>query len=350
MSGQDVEGLFRAKHRLDRASARRLDAVDLEAVGQMALGSRPAPNRGRAMEILVTARAAAAHQVLARVLQNPDEEDALRAVAAGYLGRLGGPRAEEALLAALPAAAPPIVRLKVADALSQAGGTGSQDALRSLSDDPDEALRRQARLGLAVIAYRDAAGEYDLPVAGPGDLLTLSPDASTAAEIGPVPSEDLAALDEWFGDRPYGLRLSPDHVYQIICTGNRLALAFNAAEARDNLAARLRGQRMLLALVAARSHEDGGYSTQWVLFSWPAGRDTFHLAAYRGDGTHILFGSGTSSGDVAEFNLAAVRTAGNTPVVANGRFERSALVLGTTLSGTVWEGQRTPFRVPHGST
>jgi len=345
MPEQDIEALFRSKHTLNQAVVERLDAADLERIGEMALGQRHCQDRGRAMDILAAAQIPAAYQPLGQVLLNPNEHQVLRARAASLLGRLGGNEAEGILRLALSSPTELIVRIKIVAALGRAGSTDAIAALEAVSDDPDEMLRKQARFSLAVIAYRDGLPGYDLPAAEPGEVIPLEPGAAAPFEIRAAPPGESGALERWLEARPFGLHLSPEHAYLVNCAAERMAVILNAEWAAGNLAAQVLERRLLAGLLGYCSPEDGSYATMWLLFSWPAGGERFNAAAYRTDGTPVLFGAGTSDGDIAQYELAAVRGRGTTAVAVGGRVERSSLVFSTTLSGTTREGQREPLRL-----
>jgi len=329
--------LFDSKHGLDRQIVARLEQADQEQVREMVLGRVPSPDRGRAMDILVVAGWPGAAEVLGRVLLNPEEEDLLRASAASYLGRLGGRAAEDVLLESLTTPMQTLVRVKLAGALGRAGTRRSMGALQELANRDEEPVRRSARLGLSVVAYREGQRGFDLPVPEPEEMLDLDPGKALPFSVRPTHLDELGRAREWVSRSPYGIRLAEWPLYLIEFGELCQLFALDARALESNLAALLAERPLLLGAIATYSAEDESYATQWLLLTWPAEGGRFHMAVYDTAGTPVLYSFGITDSRVAEFMLRAVQGSGNAPISLQGRIRGSAFTFDGGLAYEVRE-------------
>src|SRR4051812_20872365 len=99
MAGLDA--IFDLNHALLPAAARRLTDEDATALRRIAVGEVVGPNRARAAEAFTLAKGAEAVPLLSGIVENTDEDVALRAQAATILAAAPARPAEQALLTAL---------------------------------------------------------------------------------------------------------------------------------------------------------------------------------------------------------------------------------------------------------
>jgi hypothetical protein len=340
-----LDVIFSRSHTLDQTTLEALEPTDLEELRSMALGRRDSPSRIRAMDALVASAFPEAPEVLGEVLGAPSEDVSLRAAAAAQLGRLAPPEAEDILLNNLPTATDLVLRVRIAEALAKAGSVHSIDMLQELArEDPEATVRRQASFSSSIIAYRSGLSGYEIPVPSATEVLELDPDNSLAFTIGPASVEETRATLSSLGTDTYGLTLSDEVGYRIECGPTRMFLTLAADFVRRRRNVRGVGMKryMLPGLIAQRSPVNGDMSVRMLLFSWPADDDHFHLAVHRTGGNQLLYGSGVTDGDAAEFELNSIRGRGNMAVLLRGRLQRSAVFFTDALSSPTIVEQAVP--------
>jgi hypothetical protein len=330
----DLKELLRSGDPLDERAG-LLDDADLDYARALVTGDESGEGRERAMELLVTVRAAGTAAALRRVIYNHAEETGLRARALHYLARLGlgveGDLQESASRVSEPA-----LLAETARGLALAGTPDSIPVLRRMARNPDKEVRRQAQFSLAVVAFRARLEGFELPVPRKSQLKT--PDARHAL---PLTIEPIGVAQLVAGRRgrleTFGLDLDWDRGIRIASpSAEWLLLPERTLQQRD-VVALAQAQPVLLGVVAREIEPGGPYATHWLVLSWPGRKDRIHVALHRPSGRQDLYGTAQVDDDEALFELAAVAGPGNEPAEIRGWAKGSVIGLS---AGTVAETER----------
>ena len=319
-----LDALFASSHGLDRRTLDTLALGDLDELREVARGLRESPNRSRALNAVAILAGPDAPAVLGEVLNAPDEDPGLRAVAAASLARSGLPEAETILLDALPTATSLLVRARIAAALGKVGTVFSLDELEALADDPEPAVRQQAAFSRVLAAYRIGIPGIQTPAPEPDQILELETGSEVPFAIRQASREETGAAMTALSGDTFGVDLSDRAGFQIECGPARMFLVLSEDLARLGAAGMSR-RSMVAGLVARRAPADGSLSVALVVLAGPQGDGGFHVAVYRGDGRQSLYGSGTVHGDGGDFELRSVKGRGNVAAFLRGRIQRQAV-------------------------
>ncbi len=157
----NLQILFDQKHKLTKSQLTALNSNHHKQLVHMAEGTLAAPDRTVAIDALVRIAPSLASQVLNKTLIDRMTPLYLRAVAATQLGRLGGKNAEKVLIKSLDVEKDTFYQLKVAAALGKNGTSSSFQALEKMSRQRKSiSLRRQAKLGLMLVGFRNKQAQY----------------------------------------------------------------------------------------------------------------------------------------------------------------------------------------------
>ncbi len=317
-----LEQLFAAKHRIDPAAVHALQRDDIAAIRAMVQGREKTPHRIRALDIFATLHPADMLDVLNEVLRNPQEDPAVRAVAAAHAARFGGPDAEQMLLRSLAAATDSTLRTHIAAELARVGTQQSTETLRRLLQDPEASVRRQATFALTVIAHRTGLGGFEVPAPPPSEL--LAPTRSMVPfTVQQTTANDLrAAVDAIAGDT-YGVRVVPTVGFSMKCGPNLFVLFLDSEHLRGGLARLVARRPLILGLLAARSPAHHSYFVTRLILAGPRGDGRVYVSMHATDGTLTQYGTGRAEGDTAEFSLRSTWIRGNVALELSARVHGS---------------------------
>ena len=313
-----LERLFDASHGIRGPVAAELPAEEMDRLHGMALGHVPSPDRLRALSLLAGSGVADAPRVLGAVLGRHGEDPRVRAAAATQLGSLGGREAETALAASAELPADPIVRIKTAGALGRIGTRDAIPALRRLADDEDEAVRRQARFGLVLVAHREGIPGHEVPRPDPAAALKL-PRQAAMFRVERAGPDDLREVAELRPGERFGVEVAREEGLRIDCGPSRFLVAFDAELLEQGMSRRAAERPVLVGVVARQAPEDGSYSVWRTLLGGPAGDGSLYVAVHRTDGTLVHFGSARAEGEQAGFELRSTQVGGNVAIEVAGQ-------------------------------
>lgn len=338
------ERLFYASHGFSPQGPRALTDDLADRLVSVALGRTPDPNRARALELLAAARHPESTRVLARVLDDRREDPALRAVAAARLGDAGGAEAERVLIDAVLAPGDEVVGARAAAALARSGTGEALGALRDAAAGEGPAARL-ARYASLLIAHREGISGYEVPP--PAELLP-PPARGEPFRVVPVRERDAQAILALPPGRRFGTEVATrGGGYRIRCGPNRMILALNAAQVRDDPARRAQEQPLLAGAVFLQSPEDGSFSVWRTVVAGPREKG-FYVAVHRTDGTLTHYGEGTARGEGGEVQLRSTNVVGNVAVAATVRVSERGLEFVRAESAVRVVGSGSPVRLGPG--
>src|SRR6266498_2352090 len=331
--------LFAAEHGVDTAALERLDERDLEELEMTVLGRLERPFRVRAMNALVAARGAGAIGVLGEVLHDAREDPAVRAAAAGQLGRAGA-NAEPILIEALQSTPESTIRIAVAGALAKVGSPAALEPLEGIAAASEGALSRQARFATTVIAFRHGRGGHEPAPASEQDLLPMPEDERVPLSVREArTAEREAGLADLSRDS-YGVSLAPETAFGVDCGPEQLLVALDR-DLMVNLS-RATSDPVLAGLVAWQDPVERTHSVCWLLLAWPESRGSAHLAVYRPSGHLFLSGRAHVRAKRCQFELQSVQGRGNLPVEIRGTIKAGTVAAFDGVAGRSRPRQEAP--------
>jgi hypothetical protein len=294
-----------------------------------------------ALKELVRRDSPRAGPVLAAVMLDTRSCSDMRAAAAIALGRKARPEHRRALVEALKADPPNVLR-RAAEALGRIGTREALPALGAVPVPADPAARRALAFARSLLAYRlGLRGERLRP---PGDSGAL-PVGEGATRLRPVrvgkkEGERVAAdLERELPAIPVSL----EGGVQLACAGDLLMVLPHARVPSVPTSA------FVAAVVLKRSPALGRFTLHLYLLSHPSGAAKLALFGVRPDGTMTHIGSMRASGEALDFRLEALDTPYSPPVAIEGRLIPAGprLELSKVLVGSAPAGKnraRTPRR------
>ena len=338
-----LDELLRHKHGASRELLAALRPEDLDRARDAAM-EHGNPDRIKAIDLLVSARAAGTDALLVTILRNREESSAVRAAAAGQLGRLRpNTQPENVFLGLLQDTEDPAIRMQIAGALGRIGTTEAIEPLGRLVERSEGAVKLQADFARSVIAARYGVSGYDLPAVDPREALPLDSNRARPFTFESAPLEE--ALVGWnnIGADSFGLRPEPESSHVVQCGPARMLVGLNPEGVHGDSTSSLTSRPFILGLVADRSPEDGSYSVRWLLLSWPGEKASLvSLALHRPSGDRILQGTLKIGLKRGEFELRSVRRPGGVPVLLRGRFADNVMRITEALSEPIATARRSP--------
>lgn len=342
-----IDELFFEKHRVERATLENLDKEEVEELRRIALDRPDNPNRVRALGFLTQLEDRAALDAARRILTNAEENADVRAAAASLAARFGSD-AEPALLESIAHSRESLVRRRIAASLGESGGRKGIEALRELANDDDESVRSQAEFSMSVLAARDGLDEMRLPIPARDDILEPRPGAAQPFTVDRASLDEATRVLQALERRTFGVAVSRDGVFAVSCERDQMMIAVDERLSRPDFTERVASRPSIPALVLAPAPDDDTYSVRWIVFSWPATAERFHLAVHRPSGQQILFGEAFIEARSVAFVLESVRGSGRLAIRFTGRLIEDRIEVREAIASRLREPANVPraFQLP----
>jgi hypothetical protein len=279
--------------------------------------------------------------LLAAVLENRDEERRFRTVAAISLGRIASSVAEEILVRNLsPRDELPFSEILLS--LGRIGGPRALEAIHALELNPRAPATATAAFAETLIAHRLGLPGHDLPLPAETEILEIAAARTRPIEFTPMDSERAREVMDAMRRHPYGIAFDVASLTKIQCAGETHVLCLNS-EFLGQAVTRLTRRHAVLALLALQSTETGDYSVSHVILSRPSGEDgALTIMAHRCSGILALFGTARVSDARNKFELRSVRRPGAQAILVKGEIEDSRV----TIARAITSIERARRRVP----
>ncbi len=331
-----LENVFIAEHGLRIQALANLDATEVQTLKQIALGEIPEGNKGNRVKALsaITRLGVVEEQTLGRIMANNQETTELRAAAAINLSFLTTKSAERELIVNL-AVTDDVVRHKTIKALGRIGGEAALVALDRLSDE-------ETGFAKVLISYRLGSDRFTLPFVAGADRQSQTWDNTNAIAITQMNSAELADSLELLEDSFFGIEISKELGYQMVCGKRTVLLLLNQQWASSDLLSDLFNHNLLAGLFVQQSQETGTYSVQSLLLISPLDSSMLNIMICRTDGELIYSSRGSFQGKRISFCLTDVERAGSLPLQVTGYLTDKQLVFQTAYSSRRRQNKRTP--------
>lgn len=267
--------------------------------------------------------------LLSEVVTDPDQPAAVRAAAALDLGRERKPKHQDALVTALDAPEPSVIR-RAAEALGRVGDERALESLESVK--PRGAPARQSvQFAKTLISYRHGLESNHLRKPPEKELL-----GSMGMPGAPLAVEKLAAADaarllpEVERELP-GTPVSPDPAFRFLCDESEFVLLFSREAVRRKTLA-IGDKAAIPAVVVKRSSGLDRYYLYEYLLTHPRADGTLQLFGMRSVGLMIHAGELRLEGNVAHFELRALDRPGAPPVHVAGTYDHGEGTLAMSLA------------------
>lgn len=342
-----IDELFFEKHRVERATLENLDKDEVEELRRIALERPDNPNRIRALGFLTQLEDRAALDAVRRILTNAEESADMRAAAAAIATRFGSD-AEPALLESIAHARESLVRRRIAASLGESGGRKAVEALRQLANDDDDSVRSQAEFSLSVLAARDGLDEVRLPIPSRDDILEPRSGAAQPFAVDRASLSEATRVLQALERRTFGVAVSRDSIFAVSCERDQMMIALDERLSRPDFTERVASKPSIPALVLSPAPDDDTYSVRWIVFSWPATAERFHLAVHRPSGQQILFGEAFIEARSVAFVLESVRGSGRLAIRFTGRLVEDRIEVREAIASRLRQPADAPraFRLP----
>lgn len=272
------------------------------------------------------------HRDLQAVLENAESPSRLRYLAAVGLARCDRSAAQDILVRASETSDPRVL----AGIFRALGQIGDEVALRGIEEALPRAeghVRAQGEFARTLIAHRLGLSPRRPAQTRKSEALELAPDCGQRVLIRParerVAVESLMAL----GQRPYGIELAEEPMYEFVCDRCRGAIMLNREVTGSDALSMLRRRPAVFGLGALRSESDDRWSVAAVLLTTPDGKD-IRISVHLTNGELVFAGGAMIRGEDARWTLHAVRRLGAFPIRAEGSFSLGTLRIEVAESGT----------------
>ena len=312
-----IDQLIATKDVFDRALLAALDDSDRADALNRANDPND-PNRLRALGILAASDSSSGGsfaQVLGQMLSagQLDSFDVAAAIgSAAVLGNAAVPVIQNAA-----ASADPVIAVSAWRTLQQVATGDSLSTLQQNAPAPGTVVGDQAAFALAVIAYRARVSGHELAVPDDSHLRTIPQGVETVSISTAAPTtEDFNLLAQCFSGELYLLAPANGGTIAIDCGEDHMLAALEPTM-QASIPVTLLNAPALTAIVALRDPFGSGYSTRWLVLTWPDGASGVNLGVFQPDGTQIYRGHATA-GEIsnvdASFPLFALDPPGVTPI------------------------------------
>jgi hypothetical protein len=283
---------------------------------ESATGRRPGLDRAQAIKELVRRRSPGREPVLAALVRDPKAPEDLRSTAALALGRTLSPGAQDALVAALGATSPLVVR-RAAEGLGRIGDRRALDALAKVQVGRDGATARGLRFARSLISYRLGLASPRLDPPPAADLLALDQAHSLELRFEPVAADAFRLAAESIRDALPAIQISEQGSVRFACRSERLWIVLGAEAAGADGMRRLAARDGVAAIVLKESTCPSGWYVYEYILAHAQDAKRLALFGVRPSGETLHFGEVALGDSESSVRLHAL----NTPLVPPIDFE-----------------------------
>jgi hypothetical protein len=307
--------------------------VSLKSVRDAVAGKPSSLSRVHAMALLRSSNYPGAYRELEALLVNEREPREIRLLAAANLGKIDRPAVVEILTANL-AISDDAIRSVILTVLGRIGHHGVLELLERASREDTGSARTAAAFALTLLSHRLGLSGHELSLPRDG-YVEPHVDGGVPIDLRRANDADAEQCLRGLAQKPLGIELSPDHVYQVQMWRRIRMVLLNRQYATADGASRLQRQSAFLGVVAAADPETGVYyPTRALLTSPGASRSAVNVFLCRLRGEVLLAGGSTVAGDRDVFTLRSVAQPGARPMRIEGVFDKGELRFTNALAAT----------------
>ena len=317
--------------------------VSLKDIRDAVAGRGEVISRFEAMSLLVAADFPNGHSDLAAVLEDENDDPAIRVAAASKLAAIGSLAAAELLGESCRHIRDERVLAVVATALGQIGQASALEPLSGLVSRNSGLAGTRAAFAAALISCRLGVPGWDLDTPNESDFLELEEVAASPMLFRRTGSAETELCLQSLRRQPYGVEFSERASYEIRCGHRRWLMLLSRPLTEAGATAALAEKKAMLGVVAAKSPETGSYGIRLLLLAKPLTRPrSAFILVHRPYGRLVLAGPVGLRGDRAIFSLRAMDNHGAIPVRLEGTLERGEISIGTGMFGRSLHGREQP--------
>lgn len=218
------------------------------------------------------------------------------------------------LLKAVSIERDPAALARVAKLLGRVGDERALAAIGGLGPRAKGPVAFQASFAASLIAYRLGLPGHELPA--PRVYVDMPPGPTFPVSFAAPTREDMASLQECLAREPFGVKVSVDSALMYSCS----MVAFDGQLGPKTSLRVLAERKLILGLVASRSHGSGPFSVAYFIFSTPdPATGGANIAVHRITGRAAWAGPITKlADDRADFTLRTVGRVGTVPLEIEG--------------------------------
>ena len=291
-------------------------------------------SRATALELLTSSQYPTKHRDLQFLLEDENESPKLRYLAALGLARTDV-RAAHQILVEATRINNDRVRAGVMRALGQIGGREAYDAIGHVLPETGDLSRTHAVFARTLIAHRLGLPEQDAPLPPASDILDMAPEHGIRVHIRRALSAEVERSLVSLGQRPYGIELADEPMYEYRCNRCAGTIMLNREFADRAALNVLRQRKAIFGIGTLRDEATGTYSAAALFLTAPdVASNGIRVSVHLTNGNQLFVGNATVRGDEASWQLHAVRRLGAFPIHAEGRFKNGHLNITLAASGT----------------
>jgi hypothetical protein len=313
-------------------------------------GQRPSEDRRAALRELILRRSLRRGPVLRELVIDPSASSELRSAAAIALGSGPGPENEQAVIEALDAGDPDVVR-RAAESLGRIGGADGLEALRRLRAEPGGGTGRAVGFARTLIAYRLGLPSERLQPPPASELLEIRRDRADPLVFHTVDAEAFRAARQSLEEALPAIAVAETGSLRTTCRSEHLWIVISGEIAGENAGRRLAERGAVAAVVLKEFECPEGWDVYEYILSHPVEDGRAAIFGVRPTGVLCHYGEMQISGARVRIQLQAVNTPLVPAIAFSAEYDGSAeafVMLEARLATGALENQRQP-NVPRAS-
>ncbi len=318
------------------------DQINL--IRNVAAGRDTSFSRMQAINLLPSANFPNKATELQRLLENEQESQEIRHLAALALYKVNTPEAVEILLKNSQTQDQRVLA-SVMKGLGRIGNERTLAAISSVRARATGLAASQAEFAAALISHRLGLAGNDLKIPNSSEYLQIPGKAARLMQVAKASDAEAGVCLQSLATQPFGIEYAENSLYQIQCGRNNWMLVFNREFTHQESVQTWQTHKAFPGVIATKNEETGSYSTAFLLLTSPAAQpNLLNILIHRATGEQIFSGTGQVEGSKTEFSIRSIPRPGAFPVNIEGTFEGGQVELKTALSGTAVQERRRPTR------
>jgi hypothetical protein len=291
--------------------------IEERKYADIVLGKDTSIPRGVAIRMLTSAQLPDTVELLAKIIENPQDKPKYKRLAVNVLWRMNDPKAESYLHKTAEIVDDPDVLTAVVKFL---GRIGDQNALKSIEKIEKKAkgiLKDQSLFAEALISYRLGLDGHE--IVDPKEYIhPMSAVVLPMKFIKPQKSEtDMFAAQ--MNSEPYGINFSLDKLLQFSCPAGQLMFALNKDFADKEPINNLQQRKNFMGVIATKEEENMRYVVSYLVLTTPQQGGKVSILVTRSTGETVWAGGVTKITSLkADFFIKTVGKTGVAIMEAEG--------------------------------
>jgi hypothetical protein len=298
------------------------------------LGIDESISRAQAMMLLIASDFPNKHRDLQKVLENENELDSMRYLAAINLGKINTPVALEILISNSQ-----ISHVRVLEgiviALGRIGGKSALDVVSRVRNHYQTGfIASYANFAASLISYRLGLDGNELPFPTEDKFLEVSPNASRQFPISRARENEAEFCLRCVAYKPFGIEFSEEHMYKIHMKRTPWMILFNSDfVGHPDSVQRMRSRKAIWGAIAKTNVESKLYHIAYLLLTSPSKESNIvNILIHRTNGDLIFGGKMQLKCNRSKFIIRTLDRPGALPVHIEGEYADDRLEFNKLLT------------------